>query len=146
MPNYFFRGYHGTRSTNIEKIAANGLLKVGNPKNPSKSTDEGFFGDPKYGVYISRYMEYALKYSNNLRPLNPGGVVKIVRFRLVPGRCCHIQKLSKGILPTKGYHSHHSSNFLEWYLFDERQCHPDAILEVEAIENNRTYADDGTPY
>ncbi len=48
------RGFHGTRPENIEGIAANGLLKVGHPRNPSKAVDQGYFGDPQQGVYLSR--------------------------------------------------------------------------------------------
>ncbi len=45
--------FHGTRPENIPKIARTGLLRVGHPYNPSKSTDPGWFGSPMYGVYVS---------------------------------------------------------------------------------------------
>jgi hypothetical protein len=35
-------------------------------------TDEGWFGTPKKGVYVSRYLDYTLKYSNGGEPLQPG--------------------------------------------------------------------------
>ncbi len=38
-----FGGYHGTRPGNLDGISTNGLLKVGNPKNPSKAVDKGYF-------------------------------------------------------------------------------------------------------
>ncbi len=54
-PQYakIFRGFHGTNPRNIDGISRNGLLKVGNPLNPSKQTDQGYFGDPHHGVYVS---------------------------------------------------------------------------------------------
>ena len=54
-------GVHGTRRTNIVKIASAGLLRVGHPQNPSHSTDAGWFGSPKHGVYLSRDSDYCLK-------------------------------------------------------------------------------------
>lgn len=39
--------FHGTKPSNIEKIAQNGLLKVGNPKNPSKAVDSGMVDTPQ---------------------------------------------------------------------------------------------------
>ncbi len=50
------RGFHGTNPRNLEGISKNGLLKVGNPLNPSKETDKGYFGNPHYGVYVSIYI------------------------------------------------------------------------------------------
>lgn len=47
------RGFHGTSAHNLEGIARNGLLKVGNPLNPSKAVDAGYFGTPYNGVYVS---------------------------------------------------------------------------------------------
>eukprot|EP00727_Mastigamoeba_balamuthi_P011825 m51a1_g7265 hypothetical protein (347) ;mRNA; f:202574-204155 len=58
--------FHGTREENIEGICAHGLLRVGHPLNPSASTDPGYFGDPRCGVYTSRFVEYTLQYSNTI--------------------------------------------------------------------------------
>jgi len=135
-------GYHGTRPTNLNNIAKHGLLKVGNPHNPSPAVDKGYFGDPQQGIYLSRYVEYSLKYSNQKAPLKPDDKVKIIQFKLFPGKTLHIDKMQVGINPTEGYNSHSSPQYLEWYLFDEKQCCPEYILEVEAFENNRTLADD----
>ncbi len=171
-----FCGFHGTRQANLEGISKNGLLKVGNPKNPSKAVDAGYFGNPRQGVYLSRCInlffffesknvdwntdiEYTLKYSNQLAPLEPGEKAKIIQFKVFPGKSCHIPAKNPGMGPTKGYHSHSSPLFLEWYLFDERQCYPEyvsfliiwscwlnsltwEILEVVAFENSRIVADD----
>lgn len=139
-----YRGYHGTQSSNLEKIALNGLLRIGHPNNPSTSTDPGYFGDPRYGIYIGRYIEYTFKYTRRpLQPLSPGDKVKILRFKIFPGKSIHIKNINLGMAPTKGYHSHQSPNHLEWFLFDERQCLPDYILEIEAYENFRFLSDDG---
>jgi chaperonin cofactor prefoldin len=137
-------GFHGTRLSNISKICTVGLLRVGHPLNPSKSVDDGYFGVPSCGVYLSRYCDYTLKYSNQLAPLRIGDVVKVIMFRLLPGRSRHIPKRTANLKPTDspGYHSHSSSNHQEWYLFDESQCCPAYILTVRAIENRRTTSDD----
>ncbi len=76
-------GFHGTRESNIKKIIKTGLLWVGHPLNPSKSPDDGWFGSPKHGVYLSRNSDYALKYSNDLAPLDASETVKILMFKLV---------------------------------------------------------------
>jgi hypothetical protein len=60
----------------------------------------------------------------------------------VPGKACHIKSLSKGVLPTAGYDSHSSANFLEWFLFSEDQCVPSHILTVKAFEDRRTDGND----
>jgi hypothetical protein len=73
----------GTRPSNIAKIARYGLLRIGHPLNPSESTDEGWFGSPKHGVYLSRYADYTLKYSNDLAPLEPAEGVEIIMFKVV---------------------------------------------------------------
>ncbi len=55
--------FHGTNPRNIETIARCGLLRVGHPLNPSRSTDGGWFGSPRCGVYVGRYavsIRYAL--------------------------------------------------------------------------------------
>jgi hypothetical protein len=45
----------------IKKICDKGLLRVGHPLNPSKAVDEGFFGMPQHGVYVSQYADYTFK-------------------------------------------------------------------------------------
>jgi hypothetical protein len=62
----FFVILSGTRPTNIKKIATHGLLPVGHPQNPSKAVDKGYFGAPTHGVYVSRYVDYVAKFSNDL--------------------------------------------------------------------------------
>jgi hypothetical protein len=62
-PRYAF---HGTRDANVEKISNKGLLRVGHELNPNKAIDEGFFGMPHFGVYVSRYVRTAC-----LWPLGP---------------------------------------------------------------------------
>jgi hypothetical protein len=46
--------FHGTRESALIGIATYGLLRIAHSSglNPSKSTDPGFFGDPKEGVYL----------------------------------------------------------------------------------------------
>eukprot|EP00727_Mastigamoeba_balamuthi_P001335 m51a1_g11199 hypothetical protein (1032) ;mRNA; r:12232-15327 len=145
--------FHGTRPEAVESICRAGLLRVGHPLNPSGSTDEGFFGSPRQGVYVSRYVEYALQYSNP-HVVGPGGqtapvpvaegsVVRILMLKVLPGRSLQIAHLAPGIGPTPGYDSHSSPSFLEWFLFDETQACPTHVIEVTALVNARTTANDG---
>eukprot|EP00727_Mastigamoeba_balamuthi_P002990 m51a1_g12689 putative protein kinase xa21 (547) ;mRNA; f:65-3349 len=143
--------FHGTREENIEDICAHGLLRVGHPLNPSASTDPGFFGDPRCGVYTSRFVEYTLQYSNNLpaadgsfipTPLGEGQTARIVMLKVLPGKSLHMSKLAGAVQPTPGFDSHSSPTFSEWFLFDETQCCPTHVIEVRAISNKRTCAND----
>eukprot|EP01103_Thecamoeba_quadrilineata_P000561 TRINITY_DN10489_c0_g1_i1.p1 TRINITY_DN10489_c0_g1~~TRINITY_DN10489_c0_g1_i1.p1 ORF type:complete len:328 (-),score=7.43 TRINITY_DN10489_c0_g1_i1:94-1077(-) len=135
--------FHGTDPKNLISICNHGLLKVGHHKNPSESTDPGWFGDPKQGVYVGKYADYSLKYSNGLIPLKEGESAKLIVFKTLPGKSFHIPYITPSADPTPGYDSHSSPNFMEWYLFDEAQCHPIYIIELEAFVNNRVFSDDG---
>eukprot|EP00727_Mastigamoeba_balamuthi_P011417 m51a1_g6899 putative protein serine threonine (2757) ;mRNA; r:30336-39570 len=145
-------GFHGTRPENVDKICNAGLLRVGHPWNPTQSTDPGFFGDPHHGVYASRFVEYTLQYSNaKLQgpgqyvtvPCVEGDVVRVVMLKVVPGRTMHMERLVGSVGPSEGYDSHSSPEWAEWYFFDETQTCPTHVVEVQAIVNNRTMADDG---
>eukprot|EP00727_Mastigamoeba_balamuthi_P010396 m51a1_g598 hypothetical protein (783) ;mRNA; r:64378-70336 len=147
--------FHGTRPENVESMCNKGLLRVGHPLNPSHSTDPGFFGDPRHGVYASRFVEYTLQYSNMQYlsanesvpvPLAEGDSVRIVMFKALPGRSMHMHSLAGSVLPTPGYDSHSSPEWLEWYLFDETQLCPQYVVELRAITNERTGANDGLPH
>eukprot|EP00755_Sulcionema_specki_P015537 Sspe_Gene.59681::Locus_32790_Transcript_1_1_Confidence_1.000_Length_2287::g.59681::m.59681 len=135
--------FHGTHPRNIPNLLKYGLLRFGHPLNPCKvQSDDGFFGSNRLGIYVSRYVDYALKYSNNVVPLIPGDTCQMLMLRTLPGRSKRIEKLAKSIKPTPGYHSHSSPNFLEWYLFEEEQCCPAFLLTMQAAEDCRTVADD----
>ncbi|CUG86046.1 poly (ADP-ribose) polymerase, putative [Bodo saltans] len=135
--------FHGTHPKNVKSIVKTGLLRFQHPLNPCKQqVDDGYFGTNKKGIYVSRYADYTLKYSNRVAPVEPGDEVKTIMFRTMPGKSKHIEKLVGGIDPTVGYDSHSSPTFLEWYLFDEAQCCPQYVLLVKAMEDTRTAADD----
>jgi hypothetical protein len=135
--------FHGTHPKNVKSIIKTGLLRFQHPLNPCKQqVDDGYFGTNKKGIYVSRYADYTLKYSNRVAPVEPGDEVKTIMFRTMPGKSKHIEKLVGGIDPTVGYDSHSSPTFLEWYLFDEAQCCPQYVLLVKAVEDTRTAADD----
>jgi hypothetical protein len=69
------KGFHGSHANNLRPIATNGLLRVGHPQNPSQRIDPGYFGSTDKGIYVSRYVDYCLKYANGLEPLLPGNEV-----------------------------------------------------------------------
>eukprot|EP00727_Mastigamoeba_balamuthi_P010683 m51a1_g6237 hypothetical protein (800) ;mRNA; r:1841-4963 len=144
--------FHGTKEGNIGAICDNGLLRVGHPLNPSRSTDAGFFGDPHYGVYASRFVEYALQYSNvgvtsagaeSPMCLLEGDKVRIIMFKALPGRTLHMESFVGAVGPTAGYDSHSSPQWSEWFFFDETQLCPTHVVEVKAITNARTEANEG---
>jgi len=138
-------GFHGTAGSNIMSICNNGLLRVGHPLNPSRRVDEGFFGMPEHGIYLSRHIDYTLKYANQMDPLSVGDTCRVIMFRVLPGRSRHITAVTKGLKPSDsaGFDSHLSPRRVEWYLFSEAQCCPTHILTIKAIEDDRTCSDDG---
>eukprot|EP00727_Mastigamoeba_balamuthi_P000036 m51a1_g10029 hypothetical protein (1030) ;mRNA; f:111384-114796 len=144
--------FHGTMERNVGPICDLGLLRVGHPLNPSHSTDTGFFGDPRRGVYASRFVEYTLQYSNCRVasdghefpcPVSEGDSVKIVMFKALPGLSLHMKSVAVAVPPTAGYDSHSSPQWAEWFFFDETQLCPTHVVEVLAITNRRTEANEG---
>eukprot|EP01116_Phalansterium_solitarium_P019578 TRINITY_DN5525_c0_g1_i7.p1 TRINITY_DN5525_c0_g1~~TRINITY_DN5525_c0_g1_i7.p1 ORF type:complete len:800 (-),score=297.11 TRINITY_DN5525_c0_g1_i7:580-2979(-) len=136
--------FHGCRPAVVPAICQNGLLHIGHPKNPSMSTDEGFFGDPHFGVYVSRYIHYTLKYSNGLMPLRPGDVTEIVMLKCIPAKELRFEKIEMGAKPHPDYDSHCSPNYLEWYLPHTGQSVPTHVITIKANKANRKLvSDDG---
>ena len=135
--------FHGTHPKNVKSIIKTGLLRFKHPLNPCKTqVDDGYFGTNKKGIYVSRYADYTLKYSNRVCPVDPKDEVKTIMFRTMPGVSFHMEKLVGAVDPTPGYDSHSSPTYLEWYLFDEAQACPHYVLTVRAVEDTRTAADD----
>jgi hypothetical protein len=135
--------FHGTHPKNVKSIVKTGLLRFKHPLNPCKTqVDDGYFGTNRKGIYVSRYADYTLKYSNRVTPVEPKDEVKTIMFRTLPGKSKHMEKLVGAVDPTVGYDSHSSPTFLEWYLFDEAQACPHYVLTVRAVEDTRTAADD----
>jgi hypothetical protein len=135
--------FHGTHPKNLKSILHYSLLRFKHPLNPCKAqVDDGYFGTNKKGIYVSRYADYTLKYSNRVCAVEPNDIVKTIMFRTLPGKTKHIEKLAGAIDPTPGYDSHSSPTFLEWYLFDEAQVCPAYVLRIKAVEDTRTAADD----
>ena len=130
-PPYLFL-YIISRPEAIALICKNGLLKIGHPNNPSPSTDPGYFGDPRSGVYVGQCSDYVLKYSNALLPVASGQTVKIILYKVRPGRVFHCNQVEMGREPEPGHDSHESPHSLEWYLPLEGQCCPIAVLTIKA--------------
>eukprot|EP01064_Diplonema_japonicum_P014808 TRINITY_DN224_c4_g1_i1.p1 TRINITY_DN224_c4_g1~~TRINITY_DN224_c4_g1_i1.p1 ORF type:complete len:446 (+),score=122.82 TRINITY_DN224_c4_g1_i1:55-1392(+) len=136
--------FHGSNPKNIPSILRTSLLRFKHPLNPCKnSTDDGWFGTNKKGVYVSKYADYTFKYSNDCTALDNDQKAKTIMFKTLPGKSKHIPAVKTGLQPAKGFDSHSSPNYLEWYLFEEGQLCPEYVLEVQAREDNRTAADDG---
>ena len=135
--------FHGTKEANINSILTTSLLRFKHPLNPCKEqADDGYFGTNRKGVYVSRYFDYTLKYSNGLHPLEENETVKVIMFKCLPGKVFHVESLNMGMDPTPGHSAHSSPSHLEWYLFDERQLAPDYVVEIQAKLDTRTAADD----
>eukprot|EP00727_Mastigamoeba_balamuthi_P008522 m51a1_g4292 hypothetical protein (868) ;mRNA; f:405734-409126 len=127
--------FHGTKESNIPLICNSGLLR-----------------DPHYGVYASRFVEYTLQYahasvasdgSETPSPLDEGDRAKIIMFKALPGRTLHMESFVGAVRPTAGYDSHSSPQWSEWFFFDETQLCPTHVVEVKAITNKRTEANEG---
>ena len=138
-------GFHGCKFHVIESICKNGLLPIGHKGNTTATaTDDGWFGDPKYGIYVSKFITYCLKYTNSdIRPVKQGESVQVIAFQIHPGKCLQLQERKHGILPTQGYDSHTSPKQLEYFLFNTAQSLPRYILTVTAYEDSLTCTDDG---
>eukprot|EP01013_Petalomonas_cantuscygni_P009069 TRINITY_DN2183_c0_g1_i1.p1 TRINITY_DN2183_c0_g1~~TRINITY_DN2183_c0_g1_i1.p1 ORF type:complete len:617 (-),score=107.46 TRINITY_DN2183_c0_g1_i1:110-1960(-) len=135
--------FHGTHPRHVGSILTTSLLRYMHPLNPSRSqSDDGWFGTNRKGVYVSRYVDYTLKYGNNGAPLDVGESADSILFRTLPGRTKLI-KSTGAIDPSPGYDSHSSPSYLEWYLFDEDQLCPDYVVTMQATADTRTAADDG---
>ena len=124
----------GCRAEALESICANGLLPVGHALNPSQSTDEGWFGHPRYGVYLGTCGDYVLKYSNGMSPLAEGEQVDILVFKVLPGKVYQCHGVEMGCRPKDGYDCHMSPHQLEWYLPLEGQCCPAYVLTIKAVK------------
>jgi len=119
----------------LEPICSEGLLPVGHPLNPSQSTDEGWFGHPRFGVYLSRCGDYVLKYSKRpIAPLAEGEEVDIVVFKVLPGRAYQCHGVEMGCRPKEGFDCHVSPHLLEWYLPLEGQSCPAFVLTIKAVK------------
>jgi serine/threonine protein kinase len=119
----------------VGPICERGLLPVGHPRNPSRSTDPGWFGDCRQGVYVGKAGDYVLKYSNGLLPLEVGGEVRVVALRVLPGKVYRCAGVEVGCAPkTPAFDSHESPHGLEWYLPLEGQSCPVFVLTVRAVE------------
>eukprot|EP00727_Mastigamoeba_balamuthi_P012408 m51a1_g7790 hypothetical protein (119) ;mRNA; f:7055-7735 len=74
--------------------------------------------------------------------MRDGQVARIVMLKVLPGRSKRMEHMMGAVMPTPGYDSHSSPKNLEWYLFDETQCCPTHVIDVKAISNKRTEAND----
>jgi hypothetical protein len=118
----------------VGPICERGLLPVGHPHNPSRSTDPGWFGDCRRGVYVGKAGDYVLKYSNGLLPLEVGEEVRVVALRVLPGRVYQCAGVEVGCAPrTPAFDSHESPHALELYLPLEGQSVPVFVLTVRAV-------------
>ena len=132
-------GFHGTAPDNIQHVLKNGLLPAGHPLIPHtvRSTDKGYFGAGNTGVYVAAKLDYALQYSNNLRPLAPGESVRLICVKMKPGIPYHCpRKIGAEMTVKSGHHSHRSINDQEYWLPYAYQSYPFAILTVTAIERS----------
>eukprot|EP01064_Diplonema_japonicum_P012791 TRINITY_DN20147_c0_g1_i1.p1 TRINITY_DN20147_c0_g1~~TRINITY_DN20147_c0_g1_i1.p1 ORF type:complete len:192 (+),score=29.23 TRINITY_DN20147_c0_g1_i1:192-767(+) len=134
--------FHGTSPQNIDSIIMKGLLPFTHPLSIAGRVDEGYFGSTSKGIYVSRFADYSLQYSNNVRPLEPPHSVLLLMFTTLPGRSLHVKEAVGPVDPTPGYDSHESPNFLEWYLFDEARCCPAMLLQIRAVEDTATAGND----
>ena len=127
----------------IPPICANGLLPVGHLLNPSQSTDPGWFGDCRQGVYVGTCGDYVLKYAKRpLAPLSVGEEVRIIVLKVLPGKTYLCAGTETGCDPKPGYDCHMSPHGLEWYLPMEGQSCPAFVLSIKAVNLTGDGAED----
>ena len=113
---------------------ANCHIPPGHPNNLSPPTDPGWFGDCRRGVYVGTCGDYVLKYSNGGQPLSAGDEVRVVVFKVLPGRVYKCTAVEMGCAPkTNDHDSHMSPHDLEWYLPLEGQSCPSFVLTIKAV-------------
>ena len=118
----------------VDLMCANGRIPPGHPNNPSAPTDPGWFGDCRRGVYVGTCGDYVLKYSNGMSPLSAGDEVRVVVFKVLPGRVYKCKAVEMGCAPkTDDHDSHMSPHDLEWYLPLEGQSCPSFVLTIKAV-------------
>eukprot|EP01106_Pelomyxa_sp_JSP_P013402 TRINITY_DN3985_c0_g2_i1.p1 TRINITY_DN3985_c0_g2~~TRINITY_DN3985_c0_g2_i1.p1 ORF type:complete len:130 (-),score=12.52 TRINITY_DN3985_c0_g2_i1:25-414(-) len=118
-------------------------MRDGHPRNSYECPSIGWFGDPRNGVYVSRYLEYCLHNSNVLMgPQGPytctptqNDVIRVVVVKVVPGRSKRVETAGQHMrASTDGFDSHVLSANVEWFLFDETQACPIFVLDVRVEE------------
>ena len=122
------------------------MLPVGHPDNPSRSTDPGWFGDCRRGMYFGTSGDYCLKYCNAGVPLELGQEVQLLMYKVLPGKTFRFEGVDTGCAPKEGYDSHMSPGLLEWYLPLKGQSCPAFVLTVKAVRRQQQRAnnmDDG---
>jgi len=136
--------FHGCSPSVVHAICDKGLLKVGHPENPSTSTDLGYFGNPREGVYVSTASDYCLKYANGGYPLSVGDEVEIVVLKVLPGKTYQFRAMALGVAPEPGYDSHMSPHQLEYYCPLEGQTCPEFVVRARADAMPKAnHCDDG---
>eukprot|EP01060_Flectonema_neradi_P018254 TRINITY_DN2504_c9_g1_i1.p1 TRINITY_DN2504_c9_g1~~TRINITY_DN2504_c9_g1_i1.p1 ORF type:complete len:548 (+),score=93.62 TRINITY_DN2504_c9_g1_i1:46-1689(+) len=135
--------FHGTHPNNIHSIVQKGLLPFGHFLSTAKAqVDEGYFGSTEKGIYVSKYVDYSLQYSNNVTRVSPSQEVDVLMLATTLGVPRQLSEALGPVDPTPLYNSHVSPNGLEWYLFSECQCFPYRILTIRAVADERTAAND----
>lgn len=115
--------YHGTNAVNIPHIVQHNLSmsKIG-------KLDPGWFGA---GLYFSPHADYALIYSNNLKPVVQGQRIKILQFAALPGKVQQLKELHMGQPKHSQFDSNRSTNKFELVLFEAKFCLPLHVLELD---------------
>ena len=118
----------------VQPMCDNGRIPPGHPLNPTPPTDAGWFGDCRRGVYVGTCSDYVLKYSNSMVPLSVGDEVRVLVFKVLPGKVYKCAGTETGCAPKEGFDSHMSPHDLEWYLPLEGQSCPAFVLTIKAIK------------
>ena len=108
----------------------------------SGSGDTGYWGSGKTGIYLSRTLNYAAKYSNPQwlpphgyvpTPLSPETEVVVIAFRFCPGEEFKPPAVVGAQLQVQpGYDSHMSGEGHEWWLPYAGQCVPRFLVHLKA--------------
>jgi hypothetical protein len=131
--------FHGCRALNVgtmdaqtevkDGLARRGVVPAG--MSQSKTTDDGWFGDNKKGVYVAKNLKYCLKYANpaGWKPVCAGETVKVLMLELLPGKVKEMSRRQPGCPPTPNYDCHLSCDSKqEFYVYDPSVTTPGAEI------------------
>lgn len=161
--------FHGCRRLNTgsvkerasvkHSLATKGLVPWSS-SSEEMQTDVGWFGDSTRGVYVSKHLDYCLKYAHpDRQAVQVGEQLEVLMLKLVPGRIKQLETSSQyaSLPPAPGFDCHESSSYRqELYVYDKtvvdpaepsrgpRQLLLTHILTIKAVEeqNEVVGADD----
>jgi len=139
-------GFHG----NSNEIALRDIVDLGLlprlhhlVRTVSVGTDNGWFDSCTTGVYVSKTLDYSLKYSNNMNPLELGDTVTVLVLDVCPWKQFVAPEYMGTVSEVEpGFDSHCSQRDHQFWLPKHDQCLPLYLIKVRAVQKAEPVRDD----